>query len=174
MALIIGTDTYITAADCSTYLASVYLSTDAKLIAWNALSEANKDICLRNAAKIIDRQPLQGVKYLSTQTMEFPRATWTDYGDNDWRVRGVRLFSDHWYSNAAVPDKVKLAQCEIALDLAQGTTDAQNRAELQRQGVKSFSVGKLSESYSGVTGDITSAAAKQLLIPFVARSVRIV
>ena len=158
--LIVNTDTYILTTDCSTYLAAHYISTDTKLLAWTALSSDNKDILLRKAAQIIDRQPLTGFKALATQTMEFPRAIYTDNG-----VTGLNnmFYGDEWYIEPSAPDAVKYAQCEIAIELVGGVSA---REELQRDGVKSFSLGNLSETYSGAQNNIISYEAKQLLAPY--------
>lgn len=169
MALTVGTDTYISQADCTAYLESVYLSTDAKLVAWGTVTSGNKDVLLRRAAKIIDRQPLAGYKSNHTQAMAFPRITYTEGSPMD-----NTLFPfDEWYDPKTVPDAVKYAQCEIALELAQGTTSASERADLQRQGVKSFSLGKLSESYTGNANSLLSAEAKDLLKPYIGGGYRI-
>jgi len=176
VSLIVGETTYISATDAATYLASVYLSTDAKLAAWTALSSADKDVALRNACKVLDRQPYVGFKSTTTQALEFPRILYTEVGlRNTANVSDAVYFrGDELYDSGIVPDAVKYAQCEIALEVAQGTTDAQSRAELRRSGVKSFSFGKLSESYSGGGSDIISHEAKKLLAPFLAGAVRIV
>ena len=169
MALIIGTDSYATAAECATYLAANYITTDAKLIAWNLLSADNKDVLLRQAAKLIDRQPLQGYKYLSTQTMEFPRYIYTESNYDDDYLHPL-LRKNGFYSDGSVPQAVKDAQCEIAISMISGTSE---RAEMQRQGVKSFSLGSLSESYTGNHNAIPSYEAKQLLQPYLGGGFRV-
>lgn len=159
--LTIGTDTYISLEDCDTYLYKNYLSTDAKYLQWKSLfgDDSDKEVLLRQAAKIIDSQPLQGFKVSSTQTMAFPRIFYTEH-NND---KG-------WYSQPVVPSEVGFAQCEIAIQLAQGKSE---RLELQRQGVKSFSIGNLSESYTGKQSTIPCYEAKQLLEPFMNGGFRI-
>jgi len=173
MALIVGTDTYISRTDCDTYLTNQYVSTDAKLTAWNALSDGDCDVYLRQAAAIIDAQPLQGFKALTTQTMEFPRILYTDA--NYLLNSNVRVLDEGgFYTQPAVPATVKNAQCELALELAQGTTSqASQRAELQRQGVRSYSIGKLSETLTGGSADIVSYKARQFLQPFTGGGFRI-
>jgi len=161
LALVVGTDTYISRTDCDTYLTANYPSANAKLTVWNALSDADCEVYLRQALKEIDNQPLQGYKYITTQALAFPRVLYTEV----LQINGVR--SNNWYEQPTVPQDVKDAQCEIALELAQGTTtEANQRAELQRQGVRSFTLGKLSESYSGASGGIVSYKARQLLSKF--------
>lgn len=148
--LTVGTDSYLLLAAADTYLGEHYATTDAKMIVWTALTDANCETYLRQATLAIDRLPLVGYKAVSTQTMAFPRALYT-VQDSDW------------YIQPSAPDEVKYAQCEIALQLAQG---ASGRVDLQRQGVKSFSLGNLSETYSGKQNSIISYEAKQLLAPY--------
>lgn len=173
MALVVLVDTYIASAACSTYLTAHYASTDAKLIAWDALLDGDKDIYLRQAAEIIDAQPLQGFKALTTQTMEFPRTLFTDVNYLAY-VNSALLNQEGWYIQPGVPDVVKYAQCELALELAQGTSSqVAQRAELQRQGVRSYSIGKLSETFSGASGGVVSYKARQYLQPYTGGGFRI-
>jgi hypothetical protein len=169
MAITVNTDTYIALPDCEAYLAQHYISADAKLVVWSALSDADKEILLRQAAKFIDRQPLQGYKYITTQAMAFPRYLYTESRLNEKDLHPL-LRQNGWYSDGTVPDAVKHAQCEIALQLAQGPSE---RAEMQRQGVKSFSLGNLSESYTGTKNGIPSFEARELLAPYIGGGFRI-
>ena len=171
MALTIGTDSYISLAAAETYITENYISTETKPIAWALLTNANKEILLRRAAKLIDRQPLVGIKAGSTQAMEFPRAIYTDYKRRDLPIITTHFDSD-WYVQTETPDAVKYAQVEIALTATAATP---KRVELQQQGVKSFSLGKLSESYgSGQQNAIVSQEAKEYLKPYLVGSVGIV
>lgn len=169
MSITVNTDTYISLADCTTYLAANYISTDVKYVAWLALTDGNKEILLRQAAKLIDRQPLQGYKYNVNQAMAFPRYIYTEYHKHDKHLHPL-LRTNGFYSDGTVPTAVKNAQCEIALQLAQGPSE---RAEMQRQGVKSFSIGNLSESYTGTKNNIPSFEAHELLAPYLGGGFRI-
>jgi len=173
MALIVGTDSYISQADASTYLSGAYISTDAKLIAWTALSSADKDVLLRSAASIIDRQPLNGTKVILTQVMKFPRIVYTEAAGYSYFIASHPNDSN-LYLEPSVPVEVQHAQCEIAIGLIVGNQP--KREQLQREGVRSFSVGGLSESYAGsgsVVSAIPSVKAVDMLRPFLAGSVRI-
>ncbi len=170
MSLTVSVDTYISLTDADTYLSANYATTDALLVAWTALTDANCEAYLRKARQIIDRQPLVGFKKLTTQTLEFPRIIYTEVGPQE--VLSTNLtYGANWYVQTDVPSEVKYAQCEIAIQLASGTS---KRIELQRQGVKSFSLGKLSESYTGTQNKIVSEEARELLLPYIARAVRCV
>lgn len=170
MSLTVGVDTYISKADADLYVASRYMSTEAKRVAWAALSEADCEVLLRRAASIIDQQPLAGVKITESQTMEFPRALYTEYVGDENLLSPQIVTNENWYVQSAVPAAVCAAQVELALQYTVGTPD---RIELQRQGVKSFSVGKLSETYAGTRSSLVSIEARDLLAPYVLGSVRI-
>jgi len=166
--LTVGTDTYITLTDAQVYLSENYISTDEKLVAWNELSDTDKEILLRKALKIVDSQPYTGFKVQTTQTLEFPRAIYTMIPYDVYEPSGI--WPENWYVQSEVPDAVKYAQCEIAFEMASGTS---NRVKLQRQGVKSFSLGNLSETYSGASNSIVSHEAKELLKPYIGGGYRI-
>jgi hypothetical protein len=168
MAFVVGTDTYISLADAQTYINDHYISTDSKLIAWNCLSDTDMEVLLRKALSVIDKQPLVGYKATSTQTLEFPRAIYTEVPTEIYDP--IPTYGDNWYVQTAVPSEVKYAQCEIAVSMASGTS---NRVNLQRQGVKSFTLGNLSETYSGAQNSILSYEAKELLLPYMGGGVRI-
>ena len=161
--LVVNTDTYTTLAECDAYLSKNHISTDLTL--WNALSDGDCDILLRNAAQLIDSQPLVGLKVLSSQIMEFPRIIYTEYSGRFTNSDPITMSNgdQNWYIQPVVPDSVKNAQCEIALTMSRGES---TRNELQRNGVKSFSLGKLSESYTGAGNQLISTEAKRLLKPF--------
>lgn len=169
MSLTVGTDTYISQTDATMYVTGHYASTEAKCIAWAALTSDNKDAYLRRAATIIDRQPLVGVKAVDTQAMQFPRAIHSEYRDG---LNTPRLaLSGAWYVQSVVPDTVKYAQVEIALQEAVGVSA---RLAAQRDGVKSVSLGKISETYRDTADtDIPCREAKALLRPYLATSVGI-
>ena len=162
MALIVGTDTYISQADATTYIDSHYPSTDESRTAWNALSSDDKDIFLRRATQTIESTPVVGIKALETQTLAFPRAIYTENYYNDVLPRNI-TYGKHWYVQSETPDEVKNAQVEIAIDATAGTSD---RVKLQREGVKSFSLGKLSENYGSGRANSLPYEAKELLTPY--------
>jgi hypothetical protein len=148
MAITVGTDTYLSLTDATAYVAANYVTTSTKYIAWTALSDGNKEICLKKACKKIDRQILQGVKSLTTQTLEFPRALYTDYSSLTFPNLNIRAY-DNWVIETAVHQNVKDAQVEEALSILTFGENANKRVDLQNQGVKSIKLGNLSETYNG-------------------------
>lgn len=160
MALTVGTDSYVTLAECETYLAEHYLSSD--LTAWDATTDADKEVLLRRAAQTIDRQPLQGFKSVSTQTMQFPRMMYSDFY---YTTESTLRRDENWYIQTEVPEAVKDAQCEIALSALSGTPE---RVSMAREGVRSYRLGNLSETLSAdAVKAIVSHEARELLAPYV-------
>jgi hypothetical protein len=170
MTLTVGTDTYISLVNADTYLTNHYMSTDTKLTAWNALSNSDCEVLLRKAAKVIDAQPIAGYKADLTQTMAFPRAVYTDaYKNYPHLTPIIPYLVEDYYVQTEVPADVKYAQCEIAIDLISPS----KRKELQREGVKSFSLGSLSENYGSGRDNSLPYEARELLKPYLAGSVPI-
>lgn len=165
MTLIVDSDTYISLADSKTYATAHKISTDTLLIAWNTLTDGDKEILLRKATQIIDRQPLTGIRTIWNQTLEFPRYIYSDIDNYDIRS----MYGYPLITIPIVPDAVKYAQCEIALSLITGISE---RVQMQREGVRSFSLGGLSEAYVGGQNRLCFEAM-ELLAPYLARSVSI-
>lgn len=142
MSITVGTNSYVTIADADTYISGHYRSNNTDKKRWDELEEEDKEVCLVNACELIEVLPFQGRKALSTQTMQFPR-----------------LPMQYCHTEEGTPANVKQAQIELALYLSndEAQADAEQRKALQTQGVKSFSVGKLSEAYATDTS-IKSAA----------------
>lgn len=154
MALTIGTDSYVTLEEATQYAESHLLSSDPRKAAWESLTDPDKEVLLRNATSTIDSLPLRGRKIVATQALAFPRTL---------QEKCQRYFGCFEpivpEEDSVVPSEVKRAQCEQALQFAlslsttssaTASADAEARAALQRQGVTSFSLGDLSESYSGM------------------------
>jgi len=165
MALVVGTDTFITLEGADAYFVANYLSTSAELAAWSALSTADKEVLLRKACQSLNRMPLGGIRASQLQTLEFPRAylatTYTT------PPTGYNWLGADYVVQVSVPEAVLQAQAEEALALAVGVPE---RLQLRKQGVRSFRLGNLSETYSGGAGltGLVSEVAYGLLRPFLA------
>ena len=175
MAVTVGTDTYITQADATTYISDYHVndyvggSSDASVSNWEDLTSDNKDVYLRKATKILQSIPVVGIKATEAQTLEFPRAIWRENAFYT-STRSNFFPNDNWYVQTSVPDDIKYAQAEIALDLMGGVSE---RARMQREGVKSFSLGKLSENYGSGKPNTLPYEAKELLKPYMLGGARI-
>jgi hypothetical protein len=164
----------------TTELADAYFDDDPRpsAIAFLALTTDQKAWYLKRSTKIIDALPLKGSTYYyidrtspatDEQELQFPR------------VINERVVSwDDDNSTAIVPPEVEDACCEEALglyDFYVSSPGDQKRRKLQDQGVKSFSVGKLSESY-GTRGTsskwkgLHSQEAYDLMKQYIAGAVR--
>jgi len=156
----VGENSYIDITDADTYFATRYGAS-----AWAALSDETKDQLLITATQRIDALRLKGRKYVYTQTLNFPR-----YLD-----RNIEYQQDYLYdvNLNTIPEVVKKATCEEALALL--NTEATKRRELQNQGVTSFTIGKLSETFSGnvSSSSLLSVEAKNLLKSWIAGKVKI-
>jgi hypothetical protein len=117
---------------------------------WGETSDADKEKALRQATKEIDRQLLKGRKATDTQELAFPR-----------------------YPDTEVPEAVKEACCEIALALLERGNS--QRHKLQQEGVQSFTLGNMSETYApGAGRGLISQEAKELLRPWLLGGVNII
>lgn len=158
--LVVGTNSYIDVSAAQTYF-------DNRLYPdiWNNASDDDKAKALIMASKKIDRLPVKGVKANYQQIMEFPRALMTDY--RYWQYMSLTinvLYNGYWYVEPEVTQPVKDAVCEEALALLQGIP---KRLQLQRQGVKSFNMGGMSENYgSGTQLQLLSKEAEELMQPY--------
>ncbi|MDR0884716.1 MAG: hypothetical protein LBN05_08985 [Oscillospiraceae bacterium] len=138
--------TYQTTAEADAYVAAHYRTNSKARTTWDALSEEDKGILLANACESIEGLPFTGRKAQWQQPFAFPRLP-QQYGRPQ-----------------VVPDKVKAAQVELALWAMQDADgESAKRQELQAQGVQSFSIGDLSESY-GTTGAAASQPAALLCL----------
>ena len=167
MALTIGTDTYISLADAKTYVTSNFATNDEKYIGWNALTDSDKEVYLRRATKRIDRQIYKGIKAIESQTLQFPRAFYSiDIYNRNIGLEIDNVHGEGWYIETEVKQCVKEAQVEESLALITQGTIFNKRMDLQWQGVKSISLGNLSETYQGIKKNSTnliSLVARELL-----------
>ena len=133
MTLTAGIDTYITLAE-----ADAYFATTLNNSAWDALSDATKEITIKSATRKLETLIYTGVKQVDTQALEFPRY----YGNSHYD---------------GTPTEVKNACAEIALSLY---NNQNNKAlEAQALGISSMSLGN--ESYSFDTASSASSIINQ-------------
>ena len=137
LTLTVGTNTYISLADAETYMEGRYEPSGA----WAAASNATKNTLLVTATASIDRMTWLGEKSVSTQALEFPRDGYTT-ADTEYTL----------VENACVEQALWM--------LTQGNNP---RSAMQAQGVRSVSVGGVSESWAaGGTPPLCTAAREFL------------
>lgn len=171
----VGTNSYISVIDCTAYLDERLFSTD-----WTSASADDKSRAVIMASKVIDRLTLEGRKKTTSQTLEFPRCYPYDTrycSTLSGEAANINLSGEGWYCETETPQAVLDATCEEALALLGSANDS--RRKMQRAGVKSFSLGSLSETFydssdSPKSKSLISDEAKALLKPYIAGAVRIV
>ena len=144
MSITVGENSYIDINGADEYFAG-RLHAES----WGETSDADKEKALKQATREIDRQPLTGRKATDTQALAFPR-----------------------YPDAEIPEAVKEACCEVALALLERGNS--QRRKLQQEGVQSFTLGNMSETYAAGAGKgLLSQEAKELLKPWLLGAVMI-
>ena len=137
MSITVGENSYIDIDGADEYFAG-RLHAES----WAGADEETKEKALKQATREIDRQPLKGCKATDTQALAFPR-----------------------YPDTEVPEAVEEACCEVALALLERGNS--QRRKLQQEGVQSFTLGNMSESYAAGAGKgLLSQEAKELLRPW--------
>ncbi len=119
-------NSYITLAEANSYFDAVPWFSSL----WDALYNDEKNARIVQAARGIDRLPLDGDRYLDEQAMEFPRDI-TDQSTDDGEI----------------PQKVKDAQCELIIWQYQHTDSTTGDADRQIDEV-SLGRGEISVKYS--------------------------
>jgi hypothetical protein len=158
MALIVGTNSYISVADAETYFADQLDSAT-----WTAATADQKAKALIAATRNIDLQLIKGQKKLDTQKLEFPRKYYK---------------SGYWLVEDTVPQSIINATCEEAQALLKPEDTREKR---KAAGVKSVSIGDVSETYSDLAINkasnnmsLISPVARQFISGYIAKTVFIV
>ena len=135
---------YATVEQANAYVASYYSSTNNIRIAWEALNEEDKQVMLNRSEQLIDLLPFNGKPVDPKQVNAFPR-----------------------YPNPELSlERVKIAAIELALQ-TNGDTEAQDRLNLRAQGVKSYKIGDLSETFNDTNSeDYLIQCALDVVNPF--------
>ena len=124
---------------CTIEYADEYFENRLHAESWGQADDETKEKALKQATKTIDRQPLRGRKTNPEQELAFPR-----------------------HPDTEIPEAVKEACCEEALALLERGNS--QRHKLQQEGVQSFTLGNMSETYvAGAGRGLLSQEAKELL-----------
>jgi len=134
---------------CTIEYADEYFKNRLHAESWSGADSSTKEKALKQATRAIDRQRLNGNKTDPSQPLAFPR-----------------------YPDTEIPEAVKEACCEEALALLERGNS--QRRKLQQEGVQSFSLGNMSETYApGAGRGLLSQEAKELLRPWLIGAVMI-
>ena len=118
---------YVSIEDVNAYKDMYYGSTDPLRLNWEHLEEEDKQVAINRAEREVERLPLHGKPVHSGRA--FPR-----------------------YPN---PEEslicAQQAICELSIQML-GSNAARERYDLQAQGVKSYKIGDLSETFADKSG----------------------
>ena len=132
---------YATVVQANEYVQNYYSSGDSMRLAWEALNESDKQVSLNRAEQTIDHLPINGEPVVENKA--FPR-----------------------YPDTEIPLEVTHATIELAVQSLNG--EAKDRYELRKQGVRSYTIGDLSESFTdaAVAASGVDAYAYSIVFPF--------
>lgn len=154
---------YVTVEQANEYVATHYTLADKLRIGWESLGTSDKSALLLRSFETIEQLPFSGRKMVPGQPNAFPR-----------------------YPDTEVPRQIIWAQIENALSFADSSAveDAEHYGRLWQFGVKSYSIGNLSEhigegswssgAANAAASGIVSTTAARLLKPYLNGSYRIV
>lgn len=132
---------YATIEEANAYAQSYYSSTNPLKVAWDALDDSDKVVLLNRAQQLIDQLPFTG------QSVEI----------------GIAFPREPHAETSII--RAREATIELAIRTLDG--EAIERHQLQGQGVKSYKIGDLSETFittGGYTGN--NALAFSIVYPF--------
>jgi hypothetical protein len=155
---------YTTVEEADLYIQEHYTSDSEITQKWGTLSTEDKEVLLRNSSRQIDLLPLTGRPLQPPAA--FPRTS---------TVRKINATE----IPQAVKDATVLLAINVALQPGDGLEEERQRAELRRAGVKSYRIGKFSESFSDLvpglaTNIVSNVAVLSLLQPWLGGSFRII
>lgn len=137
--------TYISLEEMNIYVKENYVSSDPLRIQWEAMSVDDQNVYLRRSYDYINSLPFTGRPARVDQPGAFPR-------------------KDNFSSQDFL--KVKYAQAEQALTMSDvvASSETEDRLRLRRAGVVEYSIGDLSEKFSGgvATSSLCESARRYL------------
>jgi len=157
--LTVGENTYVTLAE-----ANAYMLTRIGAETWLSASDADNAAALIMATRRIDSERLRGIKYDDEQVLEFPRLMWGKgeqrYSEEHERYTSIAPNAG-WIGEEEVPQAIKDAECEEALDILKSVAQTTDRIALQAQGVTSVRIGDFYETYgAGGRSAVTKTAMR--------------
>ena len=154
--LTIGANTYVSVAETTKYIEAVFGDDSAVYNYWDDLENNQKEMFLTKSLMQIEALPFTGIRKYNGQALEFPR-TRADVAQT--------LVGD---IASEIPLSVKFAQIDnaIAMFNIAENSESKQRATLQRNGVKSFSLGEFSETYGNNSSILVYDVADQNVISY--------
>ena len=136
---------YATIEQANAYVEAYYSSTDLLREKWSALSEQDKQVALNRAEQKIDLLPLSG--HPEHEGKAFPR-------------------EPHKHESL---EAAKIATIELAVQSLDG--EQKDRLATQAQGVRSYRIGDLSETFAGAVSlkDFEMNLTISIVLPYLQR-----
>ena len=136
---------------CTIEEANEYFASRLFVDVWESADEATKEKALAMATRKIDRIPFKGKKAIEYQENAFPRC-----------FKYYNAWGSYWDCQIEVPEAIKVACCEEARAILSIGDSA--RLELQQQGVQSYNLSGMAETFKpGAGKGLLSQEAKELL-----------
>ena len=148
--LTVGVDTYISLEDAEILIEKTSLSSDPAYKKWTELTNADKEVLLRNSCRSIDNMKFNGRRAKVGQLLEFPRVDVRPCG------LGVRIWVGQLFDNGLIEGDttgdgglslVKEAQCVNAVMASLYNNEATNQVGVTIQGITSKKAGPIAETY---------------------------
>lgn len=131
---------YATVSQANEYVEQYYSSTNPLRVAWEGLDDADRLVLLNRAEQTIDSLPLKGRPL--ERDKAFPRAP--------FREASLK----------------KAAAATIELALSSLDSETSERLSLRRQGVKSYKLGDLSETFTDSSAETNTSHALSIVSPY--------
>lgn len=172
-----NSNSYVTLSEAETYLASCPQYT---LTLWDALSQAQKERSLIDAARLLDSLKLRGKRASIYQALEFPR-WWSggsgfpqdeDYPpDDDDYANEYEHYADIAAAGAtppSLPDVVKEVQCDLAFQVIVSGVYQLDPLEAPSREIRRFELGGALgiEFFGGSVMSLSKASLSSLDIVF--------
>lgn len=162
--LIVDKDSYVTLEEANDMVANTYLSGSSELSKWNALSDDDKTIVLRNSALALNNLRYKGRKRSSSQVLAFPRVhsvlpgiMWQPFVSQNYDNSLLDISSPTEGGLGAA----KLAQVKNAVAFAMiGDSVVAEVNERKALGILSKNRGSISESYDSSSTSASVQAQK--------------
>ncbi|MEX1376504.1 MAG: DnaT-like ssDNA-binding protein [Eubacteriales bacterium] len=169
----VNVETYVSVAEADEYAGKYYMAADEKRKAWEGLAEADKETALRNAAMAIDGIIYPGRKKSIDQAMEFPRCYKNGYYFPLSWYETYTVEKGSWHCMIEIPEKIKHAQIEEAMELVHRTADSDN-FDAYNSSLQSFEIAGLKERYNasadgahGVKASLRSSRAQRWMSKYI-------
>ena len=149
--IIAGAESYVDVTSADTY------HSNRSNAAWAAATTANKEAALRKAAAYLDGHYRNRWKGCRVQTLIQPL---------EWPRESVVVQGGYTFPSNSIPQRLKDAQCELALRALSGdlATDAANNVRREKIDVIE------TEYFAGTTNQVVYTAVEQLISDYLKNS----